>query len=337
MVSATVVEVCTPTARDLLARAVDGALGEVAAYDADLLIVENASTDRTPAVAAELAARHPGRVRVAHEPRLGLSAARNRGLAEARGEIAVYLDDDAIPRPGWLAALLAPYADARVACVGGRIHLHFAVPPPPWLTPALHPTFSAYDLGDRPRRLTYRPGDLYPYGANISFRVADALALGGFSTWVGPLGRRPLVHDETDLCFRIDQTGREIHYAPDAEIDHWVFAERLTPGYLLARSRAGGQSGAFFEVKNRGLWRALGKLRWYYRPRFTLRPYAPREPIDAARFTRECERQETLGYLAGLVRAALHLRAMRREMRPIPVRPGPAAALASAAGRTSER
>jgi glycosyltransferase involved in cell wall biosynthesis len=334
MVSATVV-ICTHDREDILARAVEGALAEVAACGADLLIVDNASTDRTPAVAAELAARHPGRIRVAHEPRLGLSAARNRGLAEARGEIAVYLDDDAIPRRGWLAALLAPYAERAVACVGGRIHLHFALAPPAWLTPALHGAFSAYDLGDAPRRLTYRPGDLYPFGANVSFRVADARALGGFSTWVGPLGRRPLVHDETDLCFRLDHAGREIRYAPAAAIDHWVFAERLTPAFLLARYRAGGESGAAFEVKNRGLWRALGKLRWYYRPRFTLRPYTPREPIDPARMLAECERQEAIGYVIGLGRALRHLRAMRREMQPIPARPAPA--LASAAGRASER
>jgi glucosyl-dolichyl phosphate glucuronosyltransferase len=325
MVPATVV-VCTHDREDLLARAVESARVEAEACGADVLIVENASTDGTPAVAEALAARHPGRVRVVHEPRLGLSAARNRGLAEARGEVAVYLDDDAEPRPGWLAAILAPYADARVACVGGRIHLRFAVPPPAWLTPALHGAYSAYDLGDAPRRITYRPGDLYPVGANVSFRVADARAIGGFSTWVGPLGRRPLVHDETDLCFRLDQSGREIRYAP-----------RLTPSFLLARYRAGGQSGAVFEVKNRGLWRAIGKLRWYYRPRFTLRPYTPREPIDPARLLAECERQEALGYAAGLARAVFHLRAMRREMRPIPVRPGPPAALAPAAGRPSER
>jgi glycosyltransferase involved in cell wall biosynthesis len=276
-------------------------------------VVDNASTDETPARLAGLATRDGRRFRVAREPRLGLSAARNRGLAEARGEVAVFLDDDAVPRPGWLAALLAPYAARGVACVGGRIRLHFATPPPPWLTPPLYAALSAYDMGEAPRRLRYRPGDVYPFGANISFRVAEARAIGGFSTWVGPLGRYPLVHDETDLCFRLDQAGHEIRYAPDAVVDHWVLPERLTPGWLLARHRAGGLSGATFELRNRGLWRALGKLRWYYRPKFTLVPYAPRDPVDPARLARECERQETLGYLLGLARGVLRLRALRHE------------------------
>src|SRR5262249_23214368 len=73
----------------------------------------------------------PATVRAMHEPRLGLSLARNRGLGEARGPIVAYLDDDAVPRPGWLAALLAPYRDPHVVAVGGRIVLRFPGPPPP--------------------------------------------------------------------------------------------------------------------------------------------------------------------------------------------------------------
>src|SRR2546430_1131842 len=139
-----------------------------------------------------------------------------RAPAEARGAVVAFRDDDAVPRAGWRAALLAAYERADVACAGGRILLHFAAPPPAWLTPPLYPALSGYDAGDGARRLRDRPGDEYPYGANISFRVASARALGGFSTHLGPRGRLDLVHDETDLCYRIDHAGGEIHYVPDA-------------------------------------------------------------------------------------------------------------------------
>lgn len=321
--SATVV-ICTHDRAALLRRAVTGALREAAACDAEAMVVDNASRDDTPTVLAALRREHPA-LRTVHEPELGLSAARNRGLREARAPIIAYLDDEAVPRPGWLTALLAPYADRAVACVGGRIRLDFDGIPPVWLTTALHAALSAYDLGDLPRRLRYRPGDLYPFGANISFRVADALGAGGFSTAVGPLGRRQLVHDETDLCFRLDVAGKEIRYAPDAIVDHLVVAERLSPAWMLRRHWLGGVSGATFEIKNRGLWRAVGKLRWYYRPRFSLSRYTPREPVDAARLERECARQEALGYVFGLVRGIAHLRALRREGPPHPIAPFPAA------------
>src|SRR5437879_4732802 len=44
-----------------------------------------------------------------------------RGLIEATGEAIAFLDDDTEPSAGWLAALLEPFSDPRVACVGGRV------------------------------------------------------------------------------------------------------------------------------------------------------------------------------------------------------------------------
>jgi glycosyltransferase involved in cell wall biosynthesis len=323
--------ICTHNRAALLARAVAGARAEAEAYGASVLVVDNASTDDTPAVLTALASRAGPHLRIIHEPHLGLSAARNRGLAETRGEVAVYLDDDAVPRPGWLAALLAPYTAAGVACVGGRVRLHFATPPPPWLTPPLHPALSAFDLGDAPRRLRDRPGDEYPYGANISFRSAVARAHGGFSTHVGPRGRHELVHDETDLCFRVDRAGGEIHYAPAAVVDHWVLPERLTPQWFLTRHALRGRSAAVFELRNRGLRPALGRVRWFYGPHLAVRPYAPGTAVDPVRLIAECRRREALGYLAGLARGMLRLRALRRDLPADP--PQPAALAAPAGGR----
>ena len=311
MIRATVV-ICTHDRADVVARAVHGALGEAATADAEVLVVENACTDRTPSVLAELVLRHPGRLRVVHEPRLGLSGARNRGLAEARGEITVFLDDDAVPRSGWLTALLAPYADARVACVGGRIRLHFPTPPPSWLGPDVHSAFSAFDAGDEPRRLRYGHDD-YPYGANISFRTATARAAGGFCTRLGPLGRLDLVHDETDLCYRLDRDGHHVVYAPGAVVDHWVLPERTSPERLLRRFDLTGRSGALFILRNRGVARALWRVWWLYGAHLIALPYTPREPVDAARLVRECRRREAWGYVGGLLRALPSARALRRE------------------------
>ena len=44
-----------------------------------------------------------------------------RGFAEAAGEVVSFLDDDTEPLAGWLATLLDPFSDSRVACVGGRV------------------------------------------------------------------------------------------------------------------------------------------------------------------------------------------------------------------------
>ncbi|MGH7893940.1 MAG: glycosyltransferase family 2 protein [Candidatus Binatia bacterium] len=312
MVTASVV-ICTHNRADLVGSAIVAALGEVRANAGEVVVVENASTDGTPAVLAELIRRNPDALRVVHEPRLGLSVARNRGLEEARADVVVYLDDDAVPRPGWLAALTAPYHDPHVAAVGGRIVLRFADAPPSWLSSELHPALSAYDLGPVARDVRYGEAT-YPFGANISFRTAAARAAGGFSASVGPLGRQQLVHDETDLCYRLEHAGGTVWYTPDAVVDHYVVPERLSPHWMLRRHWSGGQSAAVFILRNRGVLRAVWRLWWLYRGALTALPYDTREPIDPGRFADECRRREALGYVTGLVRALPRLAELRRDL-----------------------
>ena len=307
------VVICTHNRADLVARAVEAALAQATPHGGEVIVVDNASTDATPDVLQALAMRLGAAVRVVREPRLGLSLARNRGLAEARGDVVAYLDDDAIPHAGWLAALTAPYHDPHVVAVGGRIVLRFPGSPPPWLSAELHSALSAYDLGPTARRVRYGEAT-YPFGANISFRTAAARAAGGFSATVGPLGRHQLVHDETDLCYRLEHGGGVVWYAPMAVVDHHVVAERLTPHWMLRRHWTGGQSAAVFILRNRGVLRAVWRLWWLYRGALTALPYDTREPIDPTRFAHECRRREALGYVTGLVRALPRVAELRRDM-----------------------
>jgi len=305
------VVICTHNRAELLTRSVRSALEEARTCHAEVLVVDNASTDDTPAVLAALPAP-VDLLRVVREPRVGLSAARNRGLAEVRGAVAVFLDDDAVPRPGWLASHLVLYDAPGVVCVGGRIRVQLPVTRPPWLTPPLEKALTAHDLGAPTRR--YRAGDAYPCGANVSYRVTTAQELGGFSLLVGPRGRRLLQHDDTDLCCRIERAGGEMMYSHEAVVDHHILADRLVPAWFLAHHWAHGQSGAIFHLRNFGLRRALGRLRWHYRPHLLRFPYAPREPVDAARLLAECQRREALGYLVGLTLSLPRARRLRRDM-----------------------
>jgi len=317
MVSASII-VCTHNRAHLLRRALEPAASQARESGAEVLVVDNASTDDTPTVVGALARDLAPTLRTAHEPRLGLSATRNCGLAHARGALAVFLDDDAVPRPGWLPALLAPFAAPQVDCVGGRIVLRFPSTPPSWLSLPLEQALGAYDQG--PTARPYTVDDEYPYGGNIAFRIATVRALGGFSTTVGVRGRRQLQHEETDLCYRIGRAGGTLVYAPDAVVDHHVLAERLTPRWFLRRRWQHGQSAAIFDLRNRGLRPAFGRLRRIYRPYLMAVPYFPREPVDAARLLDECRRWEALGYLFGLLGGVPRLRMLRRDM-TAPARP----------------
>jgi GT2 family glycosyltransferase len=298
MTAASIV-ICTHDRGALAARATRAAHAQARACDAELLVVDNASSETTACALAELPAELGAGVRVVREPTLGLSAARNRGLREAAGRVVAFLDDDAVPHAGWLAALLAGYTQPDVVCVGGPVRLAFPDTPPAWLTPPLLAAYSAFDLGPEPRRLRYRRDD-YPYGANISFLAQAARAAGGFSPTVGKRGQLALVHDETDLCYRLDHAGGEIHYAPGAIVDHHVLPERLSPRWLLERHALGGRSAATFVLRNRPVTSALWRVWWRYGRALARLPYRLGEPVDPRRLAGECERREALGYLRGL-------------------------------------
>ncbi|NMH98978.1 glycosyltransferase [Pseudonocardia acidicola] len=190
----------------------------------------------------------------------GLSGARNTAIAAARGEVIVFLDDDAAARPGWLAALLAPYADPAVAAVGGVAH-------PRWPVtsnggrPAVLPGAAPADP-DATGELDWIVGCTYTgqpteraevrnlMGCNMSFRREVFKRIGGFAEDIGRIGKNPLGCEETELCIRARQAYRRngepirIVFEPRAEVDHRVSEDRVEWAYLRRRSWAEGLSKA---------------------------------------------------------------------------------------------
>lgn len=226
--------------REELLRACLRSLAALDYPDYEVIVVDNR---RAGAPHVELAG-----VRAVHEPRPGLSAARNRGLAEAEGEIVAFTDDDVEVDAGWLRAVGLRLRDhPEEVCVTGLVI------PRELETPAQVALEQYYD-GFGPRsfepvshRLRRRPalrsavcpatvdaiaGDgrvvesfsiyaagNFGIGANMSFRAAALRELGGFSLALGP-GTPTRNGEELELFARLAWRGDCLGFEPAALVRH---------------------------------------------------------------------------------------------------------------------
>jgi glycosyltransferase involved in cell wall biosynthesis len=80
----------------------------------EIIMVDNNSTDRS----AEIVRRHP-EILLLSEPRQGSYAARNRGIAHARGSVIAFIDADCVARSDWLEQIADAMSDAGIQVIQG--------------------------------------------------------------------------------------------------------------------------------------------------------------------------------------------------------------------------
>jgi len=145
--------------------------------DFEFILIDNGSTDETPAVFERARATMPFPAMRIFEPAPGIGNAMNCGYTNSRGAIVAFTDDDCYPASDFPAAVIAAFADPSVGVVTGRILLH---------DPSDLPiTIEESTIPRRFRARQYvRPGQFT--GANLSFRRSALDAIGGFDPLFGP-------------------------------------------------------------------------------------------------------------------------------------------------------
>lgn len=173
-------------------------------------------------------------VTVVEQPLRGKSAACNRGIAAARGDIVTMTDDDVEAAPGWLSAIAYAFAaDPGTACVTGPLlPRELETPAQLWFERAggiATPVYRRVAFRRRPGTFLvtasggdtmslYRSGH-FGDGPNMSFRADVLRSIGGFDTALGT-GTPALAGEDPDILVRLLFAGHTLVFDPRVFILH---------------------------------------------------------------------------------------------------------------------
>ena len=188
-------------------------------HDVEIIVVDDASTDDTPVALAGLARFEPRLKVLRNDTNLGFVGSCNRAAAVAKRDYLVFLNNDTVPLPGWIEALLGTFGDIpRVGAVGGKLLFpdgrlqeaggivfadasacHFGRGEPN----ASQPPF------DQPRQVDYVSGALLATPRDLFAEM------GGFDPEFAPG-----YYEDTDYCFRLRERNLTVWFQPDAVAVH---------------------------------------------------------------------------------------------------------------------
>ncbi len=210
--------------------------------DYEIILVDDGSSDTTP----QIAFLYPKVRYFRHQGNLGLSAARNTGIAAATGQIIAFTDADCRADEDWLYYLVGDLLGGEFAAMGG----------PNLLPPedsAVAAAVMASPGGPAHVMLTDRQAEHIP-GCNMAFFKSALEEVGRFD----PVFRR--AGDDVDLCWRLQQAGYKIGFSPAAFVWHY---RRSTVGAYLRQQHGYGEAEAllvrkhpeYFSWFGGGIWR----------------------------------------------------------------------------------
>lgn len=215
--------------------------------DWELLVVDNRSTDETRDVTETFLKRTSGKVRgfCVREDTLGAAAARRRAIREANAEWLVFLDDDNIPSPRFLAETAAFICrHPKAGAAGGPSHIvvgDHAVPE--WFR-HVEEGFAIWSGGSEERLLEKMERR---FTAGLAVQVAAARSVLEEKWVLEGRHRGSLVAGEDlELCTKLERKGFELWYCPAMQFEHRLAADRLSMEYARRLFQSFGETHVVF-------------------------------------------------------------------------------------------
>jgi glucosyl-dolichyl phosphate glucuronosyltransferase len=217
------------------------------AFSYEIVVVDNGSSDATPAVVQAAASSSRVPIRPLFEPRPGASTARNAGVAAAQGRWVAFIDDDEVAEPNWLARLLPVADEKNAAIVGGSVR-------------SALPSGAELRISRVCRESVLRERDGTTYGSQVRrFRGRELpgcdneLVLRSLFDTVGMFDvSMDCGGADHDFALRVRRAGRPLWFTPHAVVHHRLPAARLTEDALRMSELCSGVTLAQLDLRHRG-------------------------------------------------------------------------------------
>ena len=208
------------------------AKNDISKADYEIVLVDNNCTDNTHAICDAFVQAHPDIMfRYVVETEQGLSAARNKGIREAKGDILVYIDDDALVDTDYLRIYAEHFAqNPDTMAAGGPIEPLYETAVPTWMTPYTKALLTGWmNYGDHVRTF---PNGRYPGGGNAAYRKEVFEKVGLFNTALGRKGNSLMASEEKDIFDKMHALNMKVLYLPTPVLHHIIPQTKLEKPYF---------------------------------------------------------------------------------------------------------
>ncbi len=226
--------------------------------DYEILLVDNNCTDNTRAVCQSFAETHKDvNFRYVVEPEQGLSAARNKGIKEAKGDIIIYVDDDALVDSNYISSYADHFANnPNTMAAGGPIEPLYETEEPKWMSPYTKALLTAW-MNYGTKECEY-PKGRYPGGGNAAYRKIVFDKVGLFNTELGRKGTALLASEEKDIFDKMHSLGMTVLYLPTPVLHHIIPQAKLEQPYFERLTRQIG-------ISERARTKAISQKKYFER------------------------------------------------------------------------
>ena len=202
--------------------------------DAEVVVVNNNSTDGTADMLERFDWTSPVAFRTFNELKQGLSHARNRAIEEANGQFILFLDDDVYAKPEFLSQWVANLkAHPHLTGAGGRIVVHFDGKEPRWFPPILHSILGHHFPYGKAQK--YRRG-AYPLGGHMLIKMDWFHERGAFNPLLGRNGKVLGGGEEKDVFTKMKSDDVEVWFFPESVLRHRIGTSRLSREYVMRQA-----------------------------------------------------------------------------------------------------